>query len=169
MATELQRNTANNSDFTFDNSNHKFKIGIAVSEWNTEVTDNLKNGAIKTLKKYGFKTEDIICKQVPGSFELPLAAKYLIEYSDVDAIICLGCVIQGETRHFDFVCQGVTQGIMDLNVYSDVPVAFGVLTTNNQQQAKDRSGGKLGNKGDEAAIAALKMLALKTELMNDNK
>ncbi|MDR2009498.1 MAG: 6,7-dimethyl-8-ribityllumazine synthase [Bacteroidales bacterium] len=144
----------------------QYKIGIAVSEWNKEVTFNMAEGAIDTLKKYGYTADDIILKYVPGSFELPLAAKYLIEIAKADAVICLGCVIQGDTKHFDFVCSGVTQGIMDINIQTGIPVAFGVLTTNNQQQALDRSGGKLGNKGDEAAIAVLKMLFLKDELKN---
>ena len=139
----------------------KHKIGIAVSEWNQQITANLAEAAINTLKKYGYNKKNIILKSVPGSFELPLAAKYMIDYLKVDAVICLGCVIQGETRHFDFVCSGVTQGIMDLTLLTGVPISFGLLTTNNLQQAIDRSGGKLGNKGDEAAIAVLKMLNLK--------
>lgn len=149
------------------NPNDPFFIGIAVSEWNQEITAAMAEGAIATLKKYGYGDEHIILKSVPGSFELALAARYLIEYTTVDAVICLGCVIQGETRHFDFVCSGVTEGIMKVNIETGVPVAFGVLTTENQQQALDRAGGKHGNKGDEAAIAALKMLGMKTELNVD--
>ena len=145
------------------NPNTNYRIGIVVSEWNQEITANLADGAIKTLKKYGYRSANIIVKSVPGSFELPLAAKFLIEYQNVDAVICLGCVIQGETRHFDYVCSGVTQGIMDINIQTGVPVAFGVLTTDNQQQALDRAGGKYGNKGDEAAVAVLKMLSLKKD------
>ena len=144
--------------------NSNYRIAIAVSEWNQEVTANLAEAAIDTLKKHGFKDDDIILKSVPGSFELPQAADFLIQYANVDAVVCLGCVIQGETRHFDFVCSGVTKGIMDVSLNSGVPVAFGVLTTDNQQQAIDRSGGKHGNKGVEATVAALKMLAMKTEL-----
>ncbi len=141
------------------------KIGIAVSEWNQEVTANLADAAIETLKKYNYKENDIILKAVPGSFELPLAARYLIDFAEADAVICLGCVIQGETKHFDYVCSGVTKGIMEVNLDTGVPVAFGVLTTDNQQQALDRSGGKHGNKGVEAAVAALKMLNMKLDLM----
>ncbi|MBN2777670.1 MAG: 6,7-dimethyl-8-ribityllumazine synthase [Bacteroidales bacterium] len=139
-------------------------IGIAVSEWNQEITASLAQAAIDTLKKYGFSDDDIILKSVPGSFELPLAAQLLIDNALVDAVICLGCVIQGETRHFDFVCSGVTQGIMNLTLQTSVPVSFGLLTTQNQQQAIDRAGGKHGNKGVEAAVAVLKMIQLKADL-----
>jgi 6,7-dimethyl-8-ribityllumazine synthase len=148
------------------NLENPYTIGIAVSEWNQEITANLAEGAINTLKKYGYSDEHIIIKSVPGSFELPLAAEYLINFAYADAVICLGCVIQGETRHFDFICSAVAEGIMKLNLTTEVPVSFGVLTTDNQQQAIDRSGGKHGNKGDEAAIAALKMLNLKNELFS---
>jgi 6,7-dimethyl-8-ribityllumazine synthase len=148
------------------NSITNYKIGVVVSEWNQEITANLAEGAINTLKKYGYKSSNIIIKSVPGSFELPLAAKLLIDHAKADAVICLGCVIQGETRHFDYVCSGVTQGIINVNLQTEAPVAFGVLTTDNQQQAIDRAGGKYGNKGDEAAIAVLKMLSLKANLKN---
>jgi 6,7-dimethyl-8-ribityllumazine synthase len=140
------------------------KFGIAVAEWNYEVTGALAQGAVDTLKLHGANDEDIIIKHVPGSFELTLGAQYLAEYAGVDAVIILGAVIQGETRHFDFICQGVTQGITSLNMKYNMPFIFGLLTTDNQQQALDRAGGKLGNKGDEAAITAIKMLALRNEL-----
>ncbi len=143
---------------------YKFRIGIAVSEWNQEVTASLAEAAINTLKQYGFEDKDIILKSVPGSFELPLATKYLIDHAIVDAVICLGCVIQGETRHFEFICSGVTQGIMKLTLETSIPISFGLLTTDNLQQALDRAGGKHGNKGVEAAIAALKMLKLNQEM-----
>jgi 6,7-dimethyl-8-ribityllumazine synthase len=143
------------------------RIGIAVSEWNQDVTSALLQGAVDTLQKYGFAESDYIIKWVPGSFELPLAAQYLINYAEVDAVICLGCVIQGETKHFDFVCLGVTEGIMRLNLDTEAPVSFGLLTTENQQQALDRSGGKHGNKGVEAAVAVLKMLKLKFGLIDE--
>lgn len=139
------------------------KIGIAVAEWNETITNSLANGAILTLKKYGFTDTDIVVKRVPGSFELPLAAKFFID-AGAAAVICLGCVVQGETRHFDFVSSGVTQGIMNISLTTGTPVAFGILTTNNLQQAIDRSGGKHGNKGTEAAVAVLKMLHLKINL-----
>ncbi len=140
------------------------KFGIVVAEWNYEITGPLAQGAVDTLKRHGATDENIIIKHVPGTFELTLGAQYLAEFSVVDAIIVLGCVIQGETRHFDFICQGVTQGITSLNIKYNKPFIFGVLTTDNQQQALDRAGGRLGNKGDEAAVTAIKMLALKDEM-----
>ena len=140
------------------------KFGIVVAEWNYEITGALALGAIETLKIHGAKDENIILKHVPGSFELTLGAQYMAEFTDVDAVIILGCVIQGETRHFDFICNSVTQGITNLNMKYNKPFIFGLLTTGNQQQAIERAGGKLGNKGDEAAITAIKMLALKREL-----
>ena len=137
------------------------KFGIVVAEWNPEVTFALANGAVETLEKHGAKAENIIMKYVPGSFELPLGAQFMAEYGNVDAVIIIGCVIQGETRHFDYICEGVTQGIKDLNLKYNKPFIFGLLTTNNQQQALDRAGGKHGNKGDEAAVTAIKMVHLK--------
>ncbi|MCC6369544.1 MAG: 6,7-dimethyl-8-ribityllumazine synthase [Bacteroidia bacterium] len=139
----------------------KYKFGIVASEWNHEITNALKEGAINSLLQNGALKENIITRAVPGSFELSLGAQYLAEYTDVDAIICLGCVIQGETRHFDFICDAVAKGVTDLNLKYNKPVIFGVLTPDNQQQAIDRAGGKHGNKGDEAAITAIKMLALR--------
>jgi 6,7-dimethyl-8-ribityllumazine synthase len=143
----------------------EMRFGIVVSDWNKEVTWSLLEGAVNTLKKHGATEKNIVVKHVPGSFELTLGAQFLAEYDDLDAVICLGCVIQGETPHFTYICQGVTQGITQLNLEYNLPFIFGVLTTNNQQQAADRAGGKLGNKGDEAAITAIKMAALqrKTE------
>ena len=164
MASELKNlSIYSETGIAKQNPDKPFKIGIAVSEWNQQITANLAEGAIETLKKYGYKDEDIVLRSVPGSFELPLGAIYLIENKKCDAVVCLGCVIQGDTKHFDYVCSGVTQGIMDVNTKYKVPVAFGLLTTNNQQQAIDRSGGRLGNKGVEAAAAALKMLSLRIE------
>ena len=148
-------------DFNSVPSAVNMKFGIVVAEWNPEVTFALANGAIETLKKHGAKDENIILKHVPGSFELPLGAQFLAEYGNVDAVIILGCVIQGETRHFDYICEGVTQGTKDLNLKYNMPFIFGLLTTNNQQQAIDRAGGKHGNKGDEAAVTAIKMVHLK--------
>ena len=142
-----------------------FKFGIVYSEWNFEVTNALKEGAIKTLIANGAKEENILIKTVPGSFELTLGAQYFAEFTEVDAIICLGCVIQGETRHFDFICDAVAKGITDLNIKYNQPFIFGVLTPENQQQAIDRAGGKHGNKGDEAAVTAIKMLALRNSFM----
>ncbi len=135
------------------------RIGIVVSEWNRNVTDALLEGAYNTLQKSGIEKDNILVKYVPGSFELPLGAQILAQ-EKLDAIITLGCVIQGETRHFEFICQSVAQGIMQLNLTLNLPVIFGVLTTENRQQAADRSGGKHGNKGDEAAVTAMKMIQL---------
>ena len=117
-------------------------------------------GATSTLLEHGVKKQNIIIEWVPGSFELPLAAQLLVDRTDVDAVICLGCVIQGETRHFDFICSAVSEGIMDVNLTYTLPVIFGVLTTNTQEQALERAGGKHGNKGVESAVAALKMMHL---------
>jgi 6,7-dimethyl-8-ribityllumazine synthase len=134
------------------------KFGILVSEWNDEITESLFSGAVDTLLKHGAKKENIFRKNVPGSFELPLAAQWLAAMEEIDAVICIGCVIQGETRHFDFICDAVANGITNVGLKFNKPVIFGVLTPNNQQQALDRAGGKHGNKGDEAAITAIKML-----------
>lgn len=141
----------------------KLRFGIVVSDWNKEITWSLLDGAVKTLKKHGATENNIVVKHVPGSFELTLGAQFLAEYDDLDAVICLGCVIQGETPHFTYICQGVTQGITQLNLEYNLPFIFGVLTTNDQQQAIDRAGGKLGNKGDEAAVTAIKMAALQRD------
>jgi 6,7-dimethyl-8-ribityllumazine synthase len=149
-----------------DHVNHEvpdakgMKFGIVYAEWNPEVTLPLKNGAVETLLKYGVQREDIQVEAVPGTFELTLGGQLIAENTDVDAVILLGCVIQGETRHFDFICQGVTYGTTKLNLEYGIPFIFGVLTTDNQQQALDRSGGRLGNKGDEAAYTAIKMVSL---------
>lgn len=142
-------------------SAESMRFGIVVAEWNLEVTGALANGAVNTLKKHGATEENILVKYVPGSFELPLGGQYFAEMENVDAVILLGCVIQGETRHFDFICDGVTQGTIQLNLKYNKPFIFGLLTTLNQQQALDRAGGKHGNKGDEAAVTAIKMVALK--------
>jgi len=162
MATTLK----NLSDYNPDDipSGEGMKIGIVRAEWNHEITLALLDGALDTLLRHGVKKENIRTVNVPGSFELPLAAQLLAESGDFDAVICLGCVIQGETRHFDFICQGVTQGIADLNLKYGRPFVFGVLTTDTLQQARNRAGGKHGNKGDEAAITALKMVHLKRSL-----
>ncbi|WP_167608103.1 6,7-dimethyl-8-ribityllumazine synthase [Maribellus sediminis] len=137
------------------------RFGIVVAEWNWEITSALAQGAVDTLIKHDASEENITVKYVPGTFELPLGGQYFAEMDNVDAVILLGCVIQGETRHFDYICEGVTQGTKDLNLKYNKPFIFGVLTTNNEQQALDRAGGKLGNKGDEAAITAIKMVDLK--------
>lgn len=139
-----------------DITNRKF--GIVVSEWNSEITDALYSGAVETLLQNGAKKENILRKTVPGSYELTLGAQWLAKKNKIDAVICLGCVIQGETPHFDYICQAVANGITNVAIKYDKPIIFGVLTTLNQQQALDRAGGKHGNKGDEAAATAIKML-----------
>ncbi|NCC09223.1 MAG: 6,7-dimethyl-8-ribityllumazine synthase [Bacteroidia bacterium] len=134
------------------------KFGIVVSEWNSHITGALLQGAINTLKKHGAKDENILVKTVPGSFELTFGAAQMMENCELDGIIILGCVIKGDTPHFDYVCMGVTQGITHLNATCDIPVIYGLITTNTMEQAEDRCGGKLGNKGDECAITAIKMI-----------
>ena len=140
-----------------------FRFGIVVSEWNDKVTEGLFSGAEKALLDCDAIPNNIVRWNVPGSFELIYGAKKMIETQKVDVVIVIGCVIQGETKHFDFVCEGVTQGIKDLNVQTDIPVIFCVLTDNNEQQSIDRSGGIHGNKGTEAAIAAIKMAYLRQQ------
>ncbi len=162
----MASNLKNLSDFSHTEtpSGKGLKIGIVVADFNNQITDALSEGAYNTLKKHEVNEEDIIIKRVPGSIELTLGAQLLQEHLELDAIICLGCVIQGETKHFDYVCDSVTQGITNLNIRYQKPFIFGVLTTDNLQQALDRAGGKHGNKGDEAAVAAIRMASLKKEL-----
>lgn len=138
-----------------------FRFGIVVSEWNPDITQNLLKGAVEALKDCGATEDNIVVWDVPGSFELIYGCKKMVTSQKVDAVIAIGNVIQGETKHFDFVCEGVTQGIVDLNIAHETPVVFCVLTDNTKQQSIDRSGGKLGNKGIECAIAAIKMAALR--------
>jgi len=140
-----------------------FRFGIIVSEWNDHITEGLFSGALAALRDCGAVDHNIIRWNVPGSFELVYAAKKMIETQKPDVVITIGSVIKGETKHFEFVCEGVTQGIKDLNVTTDVPVIFCVLTDNNEQQSIDRSGGIHGNKGTEAAIAAIKMAFLRLQ------
>ena len=135
------------------------RIGIAISEWHPEVTEELFEGAVRMLTKNGIKKENIIRKNTPGSFELPLAAQLLLKQKCA-AVLCLGCVIKGETDHYEYICSAVSKGIMDVSLSHAKPVAFGVLTTATLEQALNRAGGKLGNKGEEAANAILKMLSL---------
>ena len=156
MATEGK----NLSDFNPDNLpdlNGK-KFGIVVSEWNYNITGNLLKGALQGFRDAGVLDSDITIKYVPGTFELALGALKLLQGSALDGVVCLGSVIRGETAHFDFVCQAAAKGIMDVNLKSGKPVAFGVLTDDNEQQALDRSGGRHGNKGTEAAVVVMKMM-----------
>ncbi len=138
-----------------------FRFGIVVSEWNSDITDNLCKGAFDTLIEHGALEENITTLQVPGSFELVFGCKQLIKSEKLDAVIAIGNVIQGETKHFDFVCEAVSHGIKDINFHLDTPTIFCVLTDNTKQQSIDRSGGKHGNKGIESAIAAIKMAQLR--------
>lgn len=158
MASNLKSLSDHDPASIPDGSNMKF--GVVVSEWNEEITAALLEATMSTLGQHGVKQENIKVLSVPGSFELPFGARVIAEQFSPQAVICLGCVIQGETRHFDYICQGLTKGITELNLDYDIPFIFGVLTTENLQQAKDRAGGKHGNKGDEAAVSALKMAAL---------
>lgn len=156
MASNIKNLSEYSDKNVLDISTKKF--GIVVSEWNEEVTEALYNGALETLKAHGAKKENIVRKNVPGSFELSLGGQWLAQQEDIDAVICIGCVVQGETKHFDFICDAVAQGITNVSLKYNKPVIFGVLTPNTQKQALDRAGGKYGNKGDEAAITAIKML-----------
>ena len=144
-------------------SGRGMRFAIITAEWNSEITFALRDGAVATLKKHQVPDADIELMQVPGAFELTLGAQWSGSRDDIDAVICLGCVIRGETPHFDFICQGVTYGLTELNISLEKPVIFGVLTTNNLEQAQERAGGRHGNKGDEAAVTALKMLALRRQ------
>jgi 6,7-dimethyl-8-ribityllumazine synthase len=162
MATAF-KNLSDFSNFEIPSA-EGMRFGIVVSEWNEKVTGSLMEGAINTLKKYGATSDAINTISVPGSYELTSGAQLMIESDNYDAIICLGCVVQGETRHFDFICQAVAIGITEVSVKYNKPVVFGVLTTNNMQQAIDRSGGRHGNKGDEAAVTAIKMADLSKKL-----
>jgi 6,7-dimethyl-8-ribityllumazine synthase len=155
MATALHNLSDYDTKSVPDASNMCF--GIVVSEWNKEITGALLNGAVSTLEKHGTIPENIHVKTVPGSFELIYGAQQMCKNDGFDAIIILGSVIRGETPHFDYICQGVTQGIAHLNASQNIPVIYGLLTTDNYQQAADRAGGRLGNKGDECAVDAIKM------------
>ena len=158
MASSIKSLSSYSSKNLVDVSEKVF--AVVVSEWNEEVTGSLYNGVLNTLLKHGAKQENIVKVDVPGSYELSLGAQKLASREEVDAVICIGCVVQGETKHFDFICDAVAHGITNVSLKYDKPVVFGVLTPNTQQQALDRAGGKHGNKGDEAAITAIKMLAL---------
>ena len=155
--TEKKKNLSEFKPFEFSSAKNT-RIGIVVSEWNDRITDSLLKGAEESLLEHGILTENILVKHVPGSFEPPLGAKWMLEKSNVDAVICIGCIIQGETRHFDFIAQAVADGIMNVGLEFSKPVIFSVLTCNSMEQAEDRAGGKHGNKGVEGAVSALKML-----------
>ena len=155
MATIYQ----NLSEYDFDSVPNAagLRVGIVVAEWNKNITEKLLEGACDTLQRHGVSEGDITVARVPGSFELTFGAKCLVETGKYDAVIILGCVVRGDTPHFDYVCSGVTQGVTQLNLTSSIPVIFGLLTNDTMQQSEDRAGGVLGNKGDEAAVTAIKM------------
>lgn len=140
-------------------------IGIVVSEWNQHITFALRDGAIEVLKAAGMADENILVEYVPGSFELPMGAQTMLETHPLDAVIVLGSVIRGETPHFDFVCDACAQGVMRVGLDHQTPVIFGVLTDNSEEQAIARAGGAKGNKGIEAGVTALKMIALNDRLL----
>lgn len=156
----------NLSDFSHTQINDAspFRFGIVVSEWNNEITGNLYEGSYQTLLMHGAIPEHIKTIRVPGSYELIAGADMLLAYKNFNAIICLGCVIKGETRHFDFICNAVANGLAQVAIKYNKPVIFGVLTTDNLQQAQDRSGGKHGNKGIEAGVTAIQMASLQHDL-----
>lgn len=156
MATE--HHNLSEYDFNSVPDASKMKFAIVVSEWNFDITGALMRGAVETLKKHGATEENIQIETVPGSFELTFGASQIAKQKKVDAIIAIGCVIKGDTPHFDYVCMGATKGITDLNLSCDIPVIYGLITTNNLEQAQERAGGRLGNKGDECAITAIKMI-----------
>jgi len=162
-----QKNLSSSADQSLPGGSDLY-FAIVVSDWNSEITDALYKGAMKTLKANGVEENNIITVRVPGSYELPQAAAMLAETQSLNAIICIGCVIQGETRHFEFISQAVAQNCMKVALDHFTPVIFGVLTTDTFEQAKDRAGGKHGNKGVEAAAAALRMAELKDLMMPDD-
>lgn len=157
MATELKNLSSYDPNKVANGKGHK--IGIVYAEWNDEITYALRDGAIKTLVENGVEEKEIELTSVPGSFELIFGASQMVKSGKYDAVIAIGCVIKGDTPHFDYICEGVTAGLAKLNVEYDTPVIFGLITTNNLLQAQERSGGRLGNKGDECAVTALQMIA----------
>lgn len=156
MATELHN--LSNYDPNVTPSGENKRVGIVYAEWNSEITYALRDGAIKTLTDNGVNQADITLMSVPGSFEIIYGAAQMAKSKRFDSIIAIGCVIRGDTPHFDYICEGVTAGLSKLNVEYDTPVIFGLITTNNLLQAQERSGGRLGNKGDECAVTALHMM-----------
>lgn len=162
MATAGHNLSSYNSEEVPNGSN--YRIGIVVAEWNEHITGGLLKGAKETLLTQGVQEDQLHIHLVPGTYELALGAQMLYEAKDLDGVICIGSVIQGETKHFDFVCEAAAQGIKDVGLKYNKPTIFCVLTDNTEQQAIDRSGGKHGNKGVEGAVACLKMIALQKSL-----
>ena len=164
----MKKTNLSDYDPTTIPSGKLFRIAVVAAEWNAKVTEPMLKGAVDTLLEHGVKEDNIIIKHVPGTYELPYAAEWLIANNDVlDAVICIGCVIQGETRHFEFICQAVSQGLVNVSIKNDVPVIFSVLTCDTMQQALDRAGGKHGNKGVEGAVTALKMCKFSEDCITD--
>ena len=159
MTTELKNLSVYDPSKVADGKGRK--VGIVYAEWNDKITYALRDGAIKTLLENGVEQNNIVLASVPGSFELIYGASQMVKSGEFDAVIAIGCVIRGDTPHFDYICEGVTAGLSRLNVEYDTPVIFGLITTNNMLQAEERSGGRLGNKGDECAVTALQMMALR--------
>ncbi|GAB4001315.1 6,7-dimethyl-8-ribityllumazine synthase [Spirosoma daeguense] len=162
MASAQKNLSVFSTDVLPDISNRRF--AILVSEWNSEVTEALFDGAYQTLLKHGAQPENVVRGNVPGSYELSLGAQWFAQRDDIDAVIAIGCVIQGETKHNDYINHSVAQGLTNVGLKTSKPVIFGVLTPNDQQQALDRAGGIHGNKGDEAAITAIKMIGLQEQV-----
>jgi 6,7-dimethyl-8-ribityllumazine synthase len=162
MASALKN--LSNYDKSSIPSAESMQFGIVIAEWNAEITHALYEGCVETLLKHGAKEENIYTIQVPGSFELPTGARLLATKHKVDAVICLGCIIKGETKHDEYISQAVATGLMNLSLASGQPFIFGVLTPNDEAQARDRAGGKHGNKGIEAAVSAIRMAALRKEM-----
>lgn len=168
MATRIKK-AGNNSGIDNIDDFHFIKVGIIQSQWNEIITDKLLNGAKKVLTEKGIPSNHIYVHQVPGAFELPLGAKFLLNHIKLDAVICLGCVIKGDTDHDKYINHAVANGITQLGLLSNIPIIYGVLTPNNEVQALERAGGKEGNKGAEAAQTALKMILLKRNLHTEKK
>lgn len=164
MSTEL-KNKGKNSIKIPNAENMRF--AIIVAEWNKNITSKLLDGALSALRKAHCTRDDIMIEWVPGTLELPMAAQICSETLEIDAIIALGCVIRGDTPHFDYVCKGAFEGLMKVQLENDIPITFGILTTEDQQQAIDRAGGKLGNKGFEAAVAAIRMAEMQFRLEDE--
>lgn len=167
MATIYQNLSEYNFNSVPDASS--MRVGIVASEWNQNITEKLLEGACNTLERHGVKQENLSIERVPGSFELTFGAKKMAENKKTDAVIVIGCVIRGDTPHFDYVCSAVTQGVTELNLKHDIPFIFGMLTTENMQQAEDRAGGRYGNKGDEAAVTAIKMIDFNRRICTEEK
>lgn len=160
----MKKTNLSNFDPTTVPDGKDYRIGVIAAEWNPEVTDALLKGAVDTLLEHGVTEDHLLVRRVPGTFELTSAADMMLDSQYPDAVICIGCVIQGETRHFEFICQAVSQGLTNVAIKHECPVIFSVLTTDTMEQALDRAGGKHGNKGVEGAVTALKMLAYKESI-----